>query len=115
MKGQAIMNGVDHDDVLLRFLIGESIAPAFDSLPRGSGLTLNNIVHALGTSYRFRCVADSIAQGLKRGYVEREGMRRYFDGFGSSSIEKRNAAQILASRWLLHIEPRPNIMERHAA
>lgn len=49
----------------------------------------------------FRYFADSKAEGLKRGYVEREGMRRYFDGFGSSSIEKRNTAQVLAGRWLL--------------
>jgi hypothetical protein len=49
----------------------------------------------------FRYVADSKAHGLKQGYVERDGMRRYFEGFGSSSIEKRNMAQMLACRWLL--------------
>ena len=49
----------------------------------------------------FRYLADAKAQGLKRGYVEREGLRRYFSGFGSSSIEKRNAAQVRACRWLL--------------
>ena len=29
------------------------------------------------------------------------GMRRYFDGLKSSSIEKRNKAQVLSCRWLL--------------
>jgi hypothetical protein len=102
MKGQAIMNGVDHDDFLLRVLIGESshrLSTRF-LLER---LTVNDIVHALTNRYPkvFRYLSDSITQGLKRGYVERERMRRYFDGLGSSSIEKRHAAQVLACRWLL--------------
>jgi hypothetical protein len=102
MKDQAIMNGINHDDLLLRVLIGES-PHRLSTRFLVDRLTVNNIVHALGIRYPkvFRYVADSIAQGLKRGYVEREGLRRYFDGFGSSSIEKRNAAQVLASRWLL--------------
>ncbi|HME32935.1 MAG TPA: DNA polymerase [Terriglobales bacterium] len=102
MKGQPSMSGVDHDDLLLRVLIGES-SHRLSTRFLVDRLTLNNIVHALGTRYPkvFRYLADAKAQGLKRGYVEREGMRRYFDGFGSSSIEKRNAAQVLACRWLL--------------
>lgn len=102
MKGQAIMNGVDHDDLLLRILIGES-SHRLSTRFLVDRLTVNDIVHALATRYPkvFRYVADSKAQGLKRGYVEREGMRRYFDGFRSSSIEKRNTAQLLACRWLL--------------
>ncbi len=102
MKGQAMMNGVDHDDLLLRVLIGES-SHRLSTRFLVDRLTVNDIVHALATRYPkvFRYVADSKAQGLKRGYVEREGMRRYFDGFGSSSIEKRNTAQVLACRWLL--------------
>lgn len=102
MKGQAIMNGVDHDDLLLRVLIGES-SHRLSTRFLVDRLTVNDIVHALATRYPkvFRYVADSKAQGLKRGYVERGGMRRYFDGFGSSSIEKRNTAQVLACRWLL--------------
>jgi hypothetical protein len=102
MRGQAIMNGVDHDDLLLRILIGESsyqLSARF-LLDR---FTINSIVHALGTRYPklFRYIADSRSLGLKRGYVEREGIRRYFEGLGSSSIEKRNKAQVLACRWLL--------------
>ena len=102
MKGQAIMNGVDHDDLLLRILIGES-SHRLSTRFLVDRLTVNNIIHALATRYPkvFRYVANSKAQGLKRGYVERRGMRRYFDGFGSSSIEKRNTAQVLACRWLL--------------
>jgi len=102
MKGQAIMNGVDHDDLLLRVLIGES-SHRLSTRFLVDRLTVNDIVHALATRYPtvFRYIADSKAQGLKRGYVERESMRRYFDGFGSSSIEKRNTAQVLACRWLL--------------
>ena len=102
MKGQAIMDGVDHDDLLLRVLIGESshrLSTRF-SMDR---LTVDNIVHVLGARYPrlFHYVTDAKAQGLKQGYVEREGQRRYFDGFGSSSMEKRNMAQVLACRWLL--------------
>ena len=102
MKGQAIMNGVDHNDLLLRVLIGES-SHRLSTRFLVDRVTVNNIVHALATRYPkvFRYFADSKAEGLKRGYVEREGMRRYFDGFGSSSIEKRNTAQVLAGRWLL--------------
>jgi DNA polymerase I len=102
MKGQPSMNGVDHDDLLLRVLIGES-SHRLSTRFLVDQLTLNNIVHALGTRYPkvFRYLADAKAQGLKRGYVERGGMRRYFDGFGSSSIEKQNTAQALACRWLL--------------
>ena len=102
MKGQPGMNGVDHDDLLLRVLIGKS-SHQLSTRFLVDRLTVNNIIHALGTRYPkvFRYFADAKAQGLKRGYVEREGMRRYFDGFGSSSIEKRNTAQALACRWLL--------------
>jgi DNA polymerase I-like protein with 3'-5' exonuclease and polymerase domains len=102
MKSQAIMNELDHDDLLLRVLIGESSyqLSAHFLVDR---LTVSSIVHTLETRYQklFRYIADSKAQGLKRGYVERGGIRRYFEGFGSSSIEKRNTAQVLACRWLL--------------
>ena len=49
----------------------------------------------------FQYVDNSKSQGLKLGYVERDGIRRYFDGFGSSSLEKRSKAQFVACRWLL--------------
>jgi hypothetical protein len=102
MKCQAIMDGLDHDDLLLRVLIGES-SDCLSTRFLIDRLTVYNIVQVLGTQYQevFRYIADSKAQGLKRGYVERDGMRRYFDGFWSSSIEKRNKAQVLACRWLL--------------
>jgi DNA polymerase I-like protein with 3'-5' exonuclease and polymerase domains len=100
--GQASMNGIEHDDLLLRVLIGES-SHRLSARFLVDQLTVNYIVHVLASSYPkvFRYVADMKAQGFKRGYVEREGVRRYFDGFGSSSIEKRNTAQELACRWLL--------------
>jgi DNA polymerase I-like protein with 3'-5' exonuclease and polymerase domains len=102
MKNQAIMAGVDHDDLLLRVLIGES-SHRLSTRFLVDRLTVNNIVRVLGARYPrlFHYVADARAQGLKQGYVEREGLRRYFDGFGSSSMEKRNTAQVLACRWLL--------------
>jgi DNA polymerase I len=102
MKGQAIMAGVDHDDLLLRVLIGES-SHRLSTRFLVDRLTVNNIVHALGARYPrvFHYVADARAQGLKQGYVERDGLRRYFDGFWSSSMEKRSMAQVLACRWLL--------------
>jgi DNA polymerase I len=102
MKSQAIMNGLDHDDLLLRVLIGDS-PHQLSTRFLVDRLTVDSIVHALVTRYPklFRYVADSKAHGLKQGYVERDGMRRYFEGFGSSSIEKRNMAQMLACRWLL--------------
>lgn len=102
MKSQAIMNELDHDDLLLRVLIGESSHQLSTRL-LVDRLTVSSIVHILETRYQklFRYIADLKAQGLRRGYVEREGIRQYFEGFGSSSIEKRNAAQVLACRWLL--------------
>jgi DNA polymerase I-like protein with 3'-5' exonuclease and polymerase domains len=102
MKNQAIMAGVDHDDLLLRVLIGES-SHRLSTRFLVDRLIVNNVVHVLGARYPrvFDYVADARAQGLKQGYVEREGLRRYFDGFGSSSMEKRNIAQVLACRWLL--------------
>jgi DNA polymerase I-like protein with 3'-5' exonuclease and polymerase domains len=102
MKGQPGMNGVDHDDLLLRVLVGES-SHRLSTRFLVDRLTVNNIIHALGTRYPkvFRYLADAKAQELKRGCVKRGGMRRYFDGFASSSIEKRNTAQALACRWLL--------------
>jgi DNA polymerase I len=102
MKSQAIMAGVDHEDLLLRVLIGES-SHRLSTRFLVDRLTVNNIVYVLGARYPrvFHYVADARAQGLKQGYVEREGLRRYFDGFGSSSMEKRNMAQVLACRWLL--------------
>jgi hypothetical protein len=102
LKGQTIMSGVNHDELLLRVLIGESLHRLSTRFLMDR-LTVSSIVHALGTRYTksFRYLADSRAQGLKLGYVEREGIRPYFKGFGSSNIEKRNKAQLLASRWLL--------------
>lgn len=102
MKSQTIMEGLDHDELLLRVLIGESVhrlsTHFFVDLR-----TAENIVCTLAARYSrlFGYIAGAKEQGLKRGYVEREGMRRYFDGFGSSSIEKRDRAQLLACRWLL--------------
>ena len=102
MKNQAIMAGLDHDELLLRVLIGES-SHRLSTRFLVDRLTVNNIVHVLGARYPrvFNYVADARAQGLKQGYVERDGLRRYFDVFWSSSMEKRNLAQVLACRWLL--------------
>jgi DNA polymerase I len=102
MSRQAIMKGVDHDDILLRILIGEQphrLSTRF-LIDR---LTANSIVHTLVTRYPqlFQYIDNLKAQGLRLGYVERNGIRRYFSGFGSSSLEKRNKAQLLACRWLL--------------
>jgi hypothetical protein len=102
MSRQALMKGVDHDDLLLRVLIGEHphrLSTRF-LIDR---LTVSSIVHALASRYPklFQYIDNSKAQGLKKGYVERDGIRRYFYGFGSSSLEKRNKAQLLACRWLL--------------
>ena len=96
------MSGVNHDELLLRVLIGESLHRLSTRFLMDR-LTVSSIVHALETRYPklFRYLAESRAQGLKLGYVEREGIHRYFEGFGSSSIEKRNKAQLLACRWLL--------------
>ena len=102
LKGQTIMSGVNHDELLLRVLIGESLHRLSTRFLMDR-LTVSSIVHALETRYPklFRYLADARAHGLKLGYVEREGIRRYFNGFGSSSIEKRNKAQLLACGWLL--------------
>jgi len=102
MKGQPIMSGLDHDELLLRVLIGDSphhLSAHF----LVDQITSNTIIVSLGARYSklFRYIADVKAQGLKRGYVEREGLRRYFDGFRSSSNGKRNKAQVFACRWLL--------------
>jgi hypothetical protein len=92
MTCQPIMNGIDHDDLLLRVLIGES-PHRLSTRFLVDQLAVNNIVRALSTRYPmvFRYLADAKTQGLKRGYVEREGLRRYLSGFGSSSIEHREA------------------------
>ena len=102
MKGQAMMEGLDHDDLLLRVLIGES-SYRLSTRFLVDRLTVNNITHELEIRYckLFRYLVDFRKQGLKRAYVERAGRRKYFEGFGSSSIEKRHKAQMLACRWLL--------------
>jgi hypothetical protein len=68
MKGQAIMDGVDHDDLLLRILIGES-SHRLSTRFFMDRLTVNNIVHVLGARYPrvFHYVSDAKAQGLKHG------------------------------------------------
>ena len=64
---------------------------------------MNNLTHSLEIRYSklFRYLAHFRKQGLKRSYVKRDGRRKYFEGFRSSSIEKRHKAQLLACRWLL--------------
>ena len=102
MKSQDVMTGFNHDDLLLRILIGES-SHRVSTRFLADRLTVNNIIHTLETRYAklFRYLVDFKKLGLKRGYVERDGRRKYFDGFGSSSIEKRHKAQLFACRWLL--------------
>jgi DNA polymerase I-like protein with 3'-5' exonuclease and polymerase domains len=89
-------------DLLVRVLVGDS-SHRLSARFLVDRLTVDNIIHGLETRYPmvFRYLAEATAQGLKRGYIEQEGMRRYFDGLGSSSIEKRNSAQRLARQWLL--------------
>ena len=88
MKGQAIMDGLDHDDLLLRVLIGES-SHRLSTRFLVDRLTVNNIVHVLGVRYRrvFHYVADAKAQGLKQGYVEREPILRWFWEFEHREAE----------------------------
>jgi DNA polymerase I-like protein with 3'-5' exonuclease and polymerase domains len=102
MSRQAIMKGVDHDDLLLRILIGEQ-PHRLSARFLMDRLTVSSIVHILVNRYPklFQYVDNSKSQGLKLGYVERDGIRRYFYRFGSSSLEKRSKAQFLACRWLL--------------
>jgi DNA polymerase I-like protein with 3'-5' exonuclease and polymerase domains len=102
MKGQPIMSGLDHEDLLIRVLLGES-SHQLSARFLVDEITGNAIVLSLATRYPklFRYVANLKAEALKRGYVEREGMRRYFDGLRSSSIEKRSKAQLFACRWCL--------------
>ena len=84
MKNQAIMAGVDHDDLLLRVLIGES-SHRLSTRFLVDRLTVNNIFHVLEARYPrvFHYVADARAQGLKQGYVERGGLRR----LGRASVQ----------------------------
>jgi hypothetical protein len=102
MGRQAIMKGVDHDDMLLRVLIGEH-PHRLSTRFLVHRLTVSSIIHELASRYPklFQYIDNSKARWLKKGYVERKGMRRYFYGFRSSSLEKRNKAQLLACRWLL--------------
>ena len=102
MNRQEMMKGLDHDDLLLRILIGES-SHRLSTRFLVNRHSVNNIIHVLEVRYSelFRYMVDFKKRGLKRGYVEREGQRKYFDGFSSSSIEKRHKAQLLACRWLL--------------
>ena len=102
MKGQPTMSGLDYDELLLRVLIGESphhLSAHF----LVDQIASNSIIVSLGARYPklFRYVAGVKTQALKRGYVQREGIRRYFDGFRSASIEKRNKALVFACRWLV--------------
>ena len=102
MKGQPIMSGLDYDELLLRVLIGESphhLSAHF----LVDQIASTSIIVSLGARYPklFRYVAGIRTQALKRGYVEREGVRRYFDGFRSASIGKRNRTLVFACRWLL--------------
>src|SRR5262249_28753358 len=96
MSRQAIMKGVDHNELLLRVLIGEH-PHRLSTRFLMDRLTVSSIVHALASRYPklFQYIDNSRAQGLKKGYVEHEGIRRYFNGFGSSSLEKRNKALLL--------------------
>jgi DNA polymerase-1 len=102
MSRQAIMKGVDHDDLLLRILIGEQ-PHRLSTRFLMDRLTVSSIIHTLVNRYPklFQYVDNSKSQWLKLGYVERDGIRRYFYGFRSSNLEKRSKAQLLACRWLL--------------
>jgi DNA polymerase I-like protein with 3'-5' exonuclease and polymerase domains len=102
MRSVPIMSGLHHDDLLFRVLIGES-PHQLSARFLVDQITSNGIILALETRYSklFQHIRDLKAQALKWGYVERDGMRRYFDGLKSSSIEKRNKAQVLSCRWWL--------------
>ena len=102
MGREAILKGIDHDDILLRILIGEQ-AHRLSTRFLMDRLTVSSITHCLTNRYPklFEYFDKLRAQGLKKGYVERDGIRRYLYGFGSANLEKRNKAQLIACRWLL--------------
>jgi hypothetical protein len=102
MNGEPIMSGLDPDELLLMVLIGKS-AHHLSAHFLVDQITSTSIIVSLEARYQklFRYFADVKAQALKRGYVEREGVRRYFEGLRSASIEKQNKAQVFACRWLL--------------
>ena len=64
MKGQAIMAGVDHDDLLLRVLIGES-SHRLSTRFLVDRLTVNNIVHVFGGQVSEGCFTISQMQKRK--------------------------------------------------
>ena len=102
MSREAIPKGVDHEDILLRVLIGEQ-PHRLSTRFLIDQLTVSGIVHTLTYRYPklFQYFDKLKEQGLKKGYVERDGIRRYLYGFGSANLEKRNKAQLLACRWVL--------------
>ena len=101
MSREAILKSVDHEDILLRILIEQPHRLSTRFLM--DRLTVSDIVHTLTCRYPklFQYFDKLKEHGLKKGYVERDGMRRYFYGFRSANLEKRNKAQLLACRWVL--------------
>jgi hypothetical protein len=92
-KGQPGMNGVDHDVPPQGSNIGESshrLSTRF--LWSTSRLTTSFMPCGPGPKGLSLSRRRKSAR-VEARCVEREDMRRYFDGFGSSSIEKRNMSQ----------------------
>jgi len=100
--GEALLKGLEHADVLLSVAIGlpdAAVCRRFLISPEKAMRIRANLRRRYPALFerldRFR--RESIA----RGYAECAGRRFYLEGLRSSNIEKKNAAAVAASRWLL--------------
>jgi hypothetical protein len=94
MSREAILKSVDHEDILLRILIGEQ-PHRLSSRFLIDRLTVSDIVHTLTCRYPklFQYFDKLKEHGLKKGYVERDGIRRCLYGFRSANLEKCNKGE----------------------
>ena len=100
--GEPLLGGLEHADVLLYIAIGlpdAAVCRRFLISPEKTMRIRANLQVRYPTLFewldRFR------RESIVRGYAEHDGRRIYLEGLRSSNIEKKNAAAVAASRWLL--------------
>jgi hypothetical protein len=101
-KLQPLLKNIEPEEFLLSVVSGQS-GFKLSQLFMLDRLTISTVRHDIEKRYsKLFCWLENFRkETAKRGYASMKGRRKYFDGIGSSSIEKRKNALNLAVRWVI--------------
>jgi len=104
MEQHALMKSLDHVELLLSVVSGES-GPAISRRFMVERMQVDMVCHDLRMRYGklFEWLDEYRAKTGRCGYAEGPKGRKYLEGLGSSSLEKRRNASNAAVRWFIDL------------